>query len=123
MGFPSVLKRRVPCYGQRFESLNDVGRRKFNRQVQLPAIHGRRQPGAWIAGHVHLNLGVGLCKSAQDFGQQLVGGDTIAITAGSLDSTADLKTAGHVWVSQTGDYCAITDHLPRFEKSPGGRLA
>ena len=50
------------------------------------------------------------------------GEDDIAISAGSLDSTADLKTIGHVWVSQAGDYYEITDGLPRFEKSRGPQL-
>jgi hypothetical protein len=51
------------------------------------------------------------------------GEDNIAISAGSLDSTTDLKTIGHVWVSQAGDYYEIADDLPRFEKSHGGQLA
>lgn len=50
------------------------------------------------------------------------GEDDIAISAGSLDSTADLKTIGHVWVSQAEDYYEITDGLPRFEKSRGPQL-
>lgn len=49
-------------------------------------------------------------------------GDYIAVAAGSLDSTAGLKTIGHVWVSQAGDYYEIADDLPRFEKSHGGQL-
>ena len=50
------------------------------------------------------------------------GEDNIAISAGSLDSTTDLETTGHVWVSQAGDYYEIADDLPRFEKSHGGQL-
>jgi hypothetical protein len=49
-------------------------------------------------------------------------GDNIAISAGSLDSTTGLKTIGHVWVSQAGNYYEITDDLPRFEKSHEGQL-
>jgi hypothetical protein len=49
--------------------------------------------------------------------------DYIAISAGSLDSPTGLKTTGHVWVSQAGDYYEITDDLPRFEKSHEGKLS
>ena len=50
-------------------------------------------------------------------------GNNIAVAAGSLDSAAGLKTIGHVWVSQAGDYYDITDDLPRFDGSHGGQLA
>lgn len=49
-------------------------------------------------------------------------GENIAISAGTLDSPTGLKTIGHVWVSQAGDYYEITDDLPRFEESHGGQL-
>jgi hypothetical protein len=42
--------------------------------------------------------------------------DTISIAAGSLDEPAGVRTIGHVWTSQIGDYYAISDDLPRFEK-------
>ena len=51
------------------------------------------------------------------------GAANIAVSAGSLDSTEGLKTIGHVYVSQAGDYYEIADDLPRFEKSHGGKLA
>ena len=51
------------------------------------------------------------------------GGDNIAISAGSLDSTAGLKTIGHVYVSQAGDYYEIADALPQFAKSHEGKLS
>lgn len=50
------------------------------------------------------------------------GGATIAVSAGSLDTTQGLKTIGHVYVSQAGDYYDISDDLPRFEKSHEGAL-
>jgi hypothetical protein len=50
-------------------------------------------------------------------------GENIAISVGSLDSTTGLRTIGHVWVSQAGEYYEIADDLPRFEKSHGGQLA
>ena len=45
------------------------------------------------------------------------GRDAIAVSAGSLDSAKGLRTVGHVWVSQAGDYYEISDDLPRFENS------
>ena len=42
------------------------------------------------------------------------GRKTISIAAGSLDQTANLKTAMHIWVSSAGDYYEITDNLPQF---------
>jgi hypothetical protein len=49
-------------------------------------------------------------------------GDTIAISAGTLDEPTDLTTLGHVWVSEAGDYYEITDGLPTFDKSHEGQL-
>ena len=49
-------------------------------------------------------------------------GDTIAISAGTLDAPTGLKTVGHVWVSQAGDYYEITDGLPKFAESHEGQL-
>ena len=39
----------------------------------------------------------------------------IAVAAGSLDEPTQLKTIGHVWVSQISDYYEILDDLPRHE--------
>ncbi len=50
-------------------------------------------------------------------------GDNIAISAGTLNSPTSLKTIGHVWISQAGDYYEVTDDLPIFERSHGGQLA
>ena len=49
-------------------------------------------------------------------------GDTIAISAGTLDEPTGLTTIGHVWVSEAGDYYEITDGLPKFEESHEGQL-
>jgi hypothetical protein len=40
----------------------------------------------------------------------------ISIAAGALDPPTGLRTAGHVWVSQKGDYYAITDGLIQHDK-------
>ena len=50
------------------------------------------------------------------------GAPDIAIAAGSLDGPTGLKTIGHVWTSQKPDYYSITDGLPQFERSHGGKL-
>jgi len=49
-------------------------------------------------------------------------GEIICIAAGSLDLPTGLRTLGHVWISQAGDYYEITDGLPRFDESHRGRL-
>jgi len=41
---------------------------------------------------------------------------TISIAAGSLDEPTGLKTIGHVWTGQIGDYYEIRDNHPRFDK-------
>ena len=38
---------------------------------------------------------------------------TMAIAAGSIDPPTGLKTIGHVWLSQAGDYYEICDDLER----------
>jgi hypothetical protein len=42
--------------------------------------------------------------------------ERIAVAAGSLDNPNELKTIGHVWISQKSDYYPIDDDLPKFEK-------
>ncbi|MFZ9038778.1 MAG: GFA family protein [Gammaproteobacteria bacterium] len=46
----------------------------------------------------------------------------ISVAAGSLDSTAGLKTIGHVFVGEAGQYYKIDDDLPRFETGNDGAL-
>ncbi|MBW1866112.1 MAG: GFA family protein, partial [Deltaproteobacteria bacterium] len=50
------------------------------------------------------------------------GSDHIYVSAGTLDAPTGLKTVGHVWTSQVGDYYEITDNLPAFEESSHGQL-
>ena len=40
----------------------------------------------------------------------------ISIAAGSLDPPSGLAGAGHVWVSQKGDYYEITDKLVQYQE-------
>lgn len=70
------------------------------------------------------NVHRGFCKECGSslFWDPRGRGEHIAIAAGTLDSPTGLKTIGHVWVSQAGDYYEITDDLPVFEESHGGQL-
>ncbi|MFQ5612612.1 MAG: GFA family protein [Anaerolineae bacterium] len=66
-----------------------------------------------IGGNVYR----GFCKHCgSSLFWKLKGRKTISIAAGTLDQTANLKTAMHIWVSNAGDYYEITDDLPRFEE-------
>jgi len=44
------------------------------------------------------------------------GREMIAVAAGSLDEPTRLKTIGHIWLSQRGDFYELNDDLPRFKK-------
>jgi hypothetical protein len=50
-------------------------------------------------------------------------GENICVAAGTLDQPTNLKTLGHVWLSQAGDYYEITDGLPGYQGSHRGRLS
>jgi hypothetical protein len=44
------------------------------------------------------------------------GRDDIAVAAGSLDDTGDLRTVGHIWLEQAGNYYQLHDHLAKFSR-------
>ncbi len=44
------------------------------------------------------------------------GQDRIAIAAGALDGPTGLKTTGHIFVADKGDYYDITDDLPQRDQ-------
>jgi hypothetical protein len=46
----------------------------------------------------------------------------MAVSAGTLDAGHGLKTIGHVFVSEAGDYYEISDGLPQFAHSNAGEL-
>ena len=48
--------------------------------------------------------------------------DRISVAAGSLDESRNLKTIGHVFVSEAGSYYRIDDGLPRFDTGNAGAL-
>lgn len=48
--------------------------------------------------------------------------EKMAIAAGSLDSTDGLKTIGHIYVAEAGDYYEIVDGLPECSHSGHGML-
>ena len=46
----------------------------------------------------------------------------IYISAGTLDQPTGLKTSGHIWLSQAGDYYELTDELEKYELDSSGKL-
>jgi hypothetical protein len=46
----------------------------------------------------------------------------ISVAAGTLDSGHGLKTIGHIYVSEAGEYYQIEDELPQFAASSNGKL-
>jgi hypothetical protein len=50
------------------------------------------------------------------------GEDEIYISAGTLDQPTGLKTIGHIWLSQAGDYYELSDDLVKYEEDSSGRL-
>jgi len=50
------------------------------------------------------------------------GKNKMAVSAGTLDAGHGLKTIGHVYVSEAGEYYEISDDLPQFEYSNAGEL-
>ena len=50
------------------------------------------------------------------------GGKRISVAAGSLDDSRDMKTIGHIFVSEAGSYYEIDDGLPRFQTGNAGAL-
>ena len=50
------------------------------------------------------------------------GNNKMAVSAGTLEPGHGLKTIGHVYVSEAGDYYEINDGLPQFELSNAGNL-
>ena len=50
------------------------------------------------------------------------GGNKMAVAAGSLDNSKELKTIGHVYVSEAAKYYEINDGLPQFEQGNSGAL-
>jgi len=48
--------------------------------------------------------------------------ERISIAAGSLDDSGNLKTVGHVFVSEAGHYYSIDDGLPQYARGNEGNL-
>ncbi len=49
-----------------------------------------------------------------------IGGDSISVTAGSLDPPSGLATSGHIFVCDKGDYYEIADDLPQRPRGLAG---
>ena len=56
------------------------------------------------------------------FGDAKDGNNKMAVSAGTLDAVHGLKTIGHIYMSEAGDYYEISDGLPQFERSNAGEL-
>ena len=52
----------------------------------------------------------------------LVSRNKMSVAAGTLDSGHDLKTIGHIYVLEAGEYYEIEDELPQFDASSNGQL-
>jgi len=50
------------------------------------------------------------------------GNNKIAVSAGTLNAGHGLKTIGHVYVGEAGEYYQISDELPQFERSGADEL-
>ena len=50
------------------------------------------------------------------------GNNKMAVSAGTLDTGHGLRTVGHVFVREAGEYYEISDGLPQFELSNAGEL-
>lgn len=50
------------------------------------------------------------------------GRDKLSVAAGSLDDSHGLRTIGHVYMSEAGNYYEVDDSLPRFETGSAGTL-
>lgn len=62
------------------------------------------------------------CCGASLFWDARDGRGKISVAAGSLDDGRELKTIGHVFVSEAGKYYEIDDGLPRFQTGNAGAL-
>ena len=50
------------------------------------------------------------------------GEDNIYISAGTLDQPTGLKTVGHIWLNQSGDYYELVDELDKYDNDSNGQL-
>ena len=66
----------------------------------------------------------GFCKRCGSslFWEPRDGRGKVAVAAGSLDDSRELKTIGHVFVSEAGHYYEIDDGLPQFATGSDGAL-
>jgi len=49
-------------------------------------------------------------------------GSYTAIACGTLDQPCGVKTVGHIFLVDKGDYYTLTDGLPQFQRGTGGQL-
>lgn len=109
--------RRTHGHVAAYTSVHKVNLELFSQQ-SLKWFHD--QPPNTYRGFCG-DCGSSLFWQAVDLNHQ-ASNHKISISAGTLDSGHDLKTIGHIYVSEAGEYYKIEDELPQFEKSSGGKL-
>lgn len=77
--------------------------------VHMIEDHGLK----WFSSSVYARRGF-CCECGASLFWEPFGSDTVSIAAGSLDRPTGLTTIRHVYVSDAGDYYAITDDLERL---------
>lgn len=50
------------------------------------------------------------------------GGSYTAIACGTLDQPSGVRTVGHIFLVDKGDYYTLADGLPQFERGTGGQV-
>ena len=62
------------------------------------------------------------CCGASLFWELRDARERVSVAAGSLDDSGSLKTIGHVFVSEAGQYYSIDDGLPQYAQGNEGDL-
>ena len=121
---PAAQRGQLPL--QQVPAVSRPSRRLHLRPAPKPGAHHAQAGLKWYRSvtdetpNVHRGF-CGECGSSL-FWDPRGSGRILAVAAGSLDSPTGLRTIGHVWTSQAGDYYKITDDHPQFEKSHAGKL-
>jgi hypothetical protein len=83
-------------------------------------IHGK-DALRWFDGPSDAHARRGFCgECGSSLFWEAPGRETISIAAGALDAPTRLRSLGHVYTSEAGDYYELPDDgLPRYERSAG----
>ena len=86
-------------------------------QIEFVADEGLR----WYGSSPGIRRGFcGTCGSSLFWDEAAAARTSIA--AGTLDGPTGLRTVGHIYVADSGDYYVIDDGLPRFPAGDDGAL-